>query len=507
MDVFGPFLSGLAMLVDPWLLLLVAAGTIWGCVAGALPGLSASVAIAVVLPLTFVLGPIESVGILVGILIGTGYGNSIPAILVGVPGTPSAFLTAVEGFALHKAGKSGFALGSAYFATVSGQWLSILLFTIMVVPLSQLGYVFLSPEIFALHVLGLTAVVSLTGKNIVKGLIAVLFGLSISFIGRDPVNFVPRFDFGIPEFRVGIEPIVFVIGILAVSEIIRSLRQRYQWDSLSTEFSAKFPPVRSLGRLLPATGLGTLIGSFIGAIPGIGSTPAAAIAYQQARLVSRHPEEFGNGSPEGIAANEAAQSSSNAGELVPTLAFGIPGSAAMVLLLGAFSIHGLLPGPLLITRNPEMLHAAIAGLLIATITLAVVGWPLCRLLLRVALLDRSVVLILAAVLTLVGAYMLNRSIVDVFVMLAAALIGYFMIRYGFSTAAAALGMVLGVGLESNLRQGLLLMDGSFVQFLSRPITAGVLLLSLALLVYGAFSTWRLAKRDRRESQPAPSHVE
>ena len=442
---FEPLIGGVSLFLVPSILLMLFAGMLWGSIAGALPGFNQTLAVGVMVPFTFAMGPVEAVTFLVAIGVGVSYGNSIPAILVGLPGTPSAVFTALDGHALHKRGESGLALGAQYFAAVSGQFVSSFFFILMVVPLSQLAYQFLAPELFALQMLGITAIVSLTGKNVIKGLLAAAFGFGLTMIGPDPIGNNLRMTFGIPELRSGLQIVPVALGLLAVSEIIRSARQAHSWESLATTFSAKFPAWSRLRRTVPAVAGGTVIGMLVGSIPGMGGSAAAAVAYQQARLISKKPEEFGNGSVEGLAANEAAQNAAQSGEMVPTLGIGIPGSDTMVLLLGALTIHGIVPGPLLAQETPEMLHAAVAGLLGTAILLAIFGWPIARSLLKLVTLNRAAVLTCALALTIVGVYSLRQSLFDVKVLLVCGFVGYFMQRYGYSTAAAAIAVVLGAG--------------------------------------------------------------
>src|SRR5919106_187639 len=317
----APLIGGLQLFFVPSVALALVGGMLWGSIGGAMPGFNQTLSVGVMVPFTFAMGPVEAVAFLVAIGVGVSYGNSIPAILVGLPGTPSAVLTALDGHALHKRGESGLALGTSYFAAVVGQFVSSFFFILMVVPLSQLAYHFLAPELFALHMLGITAIVSLTGKNVIKGIIAAAFGFGLTIIGPDPIGNNPRFTFGVPELRSGLQIVPVALGLLAVSEIIRSARQAHDWRGLAGSFSAKFPSWSKLRRTVPAVGLG------------------------------------------------------------------IPGSDTMVLLLGALSIHGIVAGPLLATQTPEMLHAAIAGLLGTAVLLALFGWGIARSLLKLATLN------------------------------------------------------------------------------------------------------------------------
>jgi putative tricarboxylic transport membrane protein len=493
---FNSLIQAGYLALDPWVVLFIFLGVLWGCGAGALPGVNSVMAIGVMVPFTFTMDPIVAVAFLMSINVGSAYGNSIPAILVGVPGTASAFLTAIDGYALHKRGESGLALGVTYFSSVMGQFLATLLFLMLVIPLAGLTYVFIAPELFSLYLLGATALVMLSGNNIIKGFAAAAFGLTIAMIGRDSLSAVTRFTFGFPELRGGIEIIPVVLGLLAVSEIIRSMRQNYEWEALAPDFSPKFPPMSALRRVFPFILVGTGIGSIIGAVPGLAGSAAAIMSYQQSRLWSKHPEEYGKGSIEGIASNESAQNADQAGELIPTFGLGIPGSSSMVIVLGALLMHGFVPGPLLIKESPQLLYAAVAGLLISTLILALIGWWIARSLLRVVTFDRSFVLVGALFLSMIGVYSLNRSIFDVYTLLFFGVIGYFMLRYGYPPAGASIAAILGKGLETNLRAGLMLKNGNVIEFVTRPWTALFLCVSLALFIYAVYSTVKLVRKEK-----------
>jgi putative tricarboxylic transport membrane protein len=435
-----------------------------------------------------------AIGFLVAINVACSYGNSIPAILIGVPGTPSAVLTAIDGYELHKQGKSGLALGVQYYGAIAGQFVSNFFYLAMVVPLAQLAYVFLTPEMFALYFLGMVSVIAITGDNIVKGLASAAAGLAVCLVGHDPISAVQRFDFYV-EMRQGLETVPVIMGTVAVGEIFRQFRQSFTWGEIATKFEAKFPPLRELWKVTPQVITGTCIGTIVGAIPGLGGVQAAFISYNQSKLWSKHPEEYGHGSIEGVACNEAAQNASQAGEMVPTFGLGIPGSGTMVYLFAALLMNGFMPGPLLIKKAPELLYASWGpGLLAPTIMLAITGWPMCRLLLKVVTLDRQLILSGALALCMVGVFSLNSSVFDVFVMLFFGGVGYFLWRYGYSPAAFAIMMVLGPGIERNLRAGLMLTE-SWGAFLTRPWTAVILGISIVLLMYGTYGTIKLARRQ------------
>ena len=495
MDFLQPMIGGLALLGDPFLWLAVAAGTVFGVIAGAMPGIGTTLAFGLVLPFTFVMSPVIGVAFLLSISVGVGYGNSIPAILMGIPGNPAAILTVIDGHTLHKRGESGLALGVSFVAALGGQLVSILMFILLVVPLMGLAYHFSFPEIFGLYCLGFVALISLAGDNMVKGLMAAAFGISVGLVGLDPINMVARLDMGFREVRSGFEEVAVVIGLLALSELFRSSRQIFQWkDRTDGTAGGRFPAFSRIRPAIPAMVGGTMVGTFVGAIPGAGATPAAMISYQVAQMMSKHPEEFGKGSIEGIGANEAAQNASNSGELIPTLGLGIPVTGSMVLLLAALSVQGFVPGPLMVSNAPELLYAAIAGLLASTLLLLATGWSMARLMLRAVQLDRQIVIVLAIAMTVIGIYSINTRVFDVAVALGFGVIGYFMLRYGYPTAAAALGVFLGKEFERSLRIGLNMNNNSFVDFITRPITLTIILVALGLLVWGIVKRAQMHRR-------------
>ena len=492
------------ILSRPEVIALLAVGVLWGCFCGSLPGVGSAVGIGVMVPLTFNLDPVAAVAFLVSISVANSFGNGLPAAVLGIPGGPAGVLTAIEGYALTKRGLGGVAVATNWFACVFGQFISIPFFLLLVVPLAEITYVFLSPELTALYALGLAALVSLTERNLFKGITAAVLGLAIGLVGPDPVSGVTRFSFGVPELRGGIPTIPAVLGIVAISEILRSMRQVFDWRKVlpSVQVTASFPGFRALLKGTRQVLTGSLIGTLIGAIPGMSGSSAAVLAYNQAKLTSKSPEEFGKGSTEGLAANEAAQNASQAGEMIPTLGLGIPGSDSMVLVMGALMLQGFVPGPMMMQAAPELLYATVAGLLGGAMLLMLFGWQIGKAVLMFTRIDRSIILPVAFTITVVGVFAFRQSMFDVSVTLLFGMIGYFMLRYGFPVVATAVAAVLGKGFESNLRQGILLMDSDPIKFLSRPWTAAILAVALLLLAYGAVSTMRLARQGRRRTQQA-----
>jgi len=346
-----------------------------------------------------------------------------------------------------------------------------------------------------MYTLGIVAIVSIASGNMVKGLVSAGLGLLVGLIGLDPLSGRVRFTFDIVSLRPGLDDAAVIVGLLAGGELLRSARQVFQWPVETGGLTSRIrlPKLSRMGgrdMVAPVVG-----GTLVGAIPGAGATPAALISYQQAKLWSKRPEEFGKGSLTGILANEAAQNASNSGELIPTLALGIPGSGSMVILLGALIAQGFVPGPFLIERDPELLYAAIAGLLAGTVLLAIVGMRLAGWMLRAVRIDRSVMIVTSLAIVVLGVFALRASLTDVMVLITFSLVGYFMYRYGFSPAAAALAVILSRGFEASLRHGLSLSDDSVMVMVSRPTTAALLTVA-ALFLVGGFVRERQARRRR-----------
>jgi putative tricarboxylic transport membrane protein len=507
---FNSFAGSFSLLggVSIWLFMIL--GCLWGVFVGAMPGIGTTLGYALLIPLTFTLDPVTAVAMLLAMSVGSQFGNSLPAILLAVPGSAATVMTAIDGHALYKQGKGDIALGASYIAALAGQLISIPLFVALVIPLAELAYVFQPPEMFGMYVLGMVAVVSIAGNNVLKGLLSAGFGLLLGIVGRDPLTSLPRFVFDIDSIRAGLDETALVVGLLALGELFRSLRQKYDWSADAKPKRIKLPRLRAMGGrdLLPSLFGGTLIGTLVGAVPGAGATTSALVSYQQAKLWSKKPEEFGKGSVTGIVANESAQNASNSGELIPTLALGIPSGGSMLILLSALVAQGFVPGPFLIVEDPQLLHAAIAGLIGGTILLIFIGMRMAGWMLRLSRVDRSAVMVGALALVLLGVYSLRASITDVWVTLFAGVIGYFMYRYGFSPAAAALAVILSRGFEASARYGLALSDDSFLKLVTRPVTATLLLLAALLLALGIYREVKVRRRARKPLvTPATSAAE
>jgi len=480
---------GLGYVAQPTSILLVVIGTAWGMIGAALPGISVSVTLTILIPFTIWMGPERAVILLGSALVGTGWANNIPAILIRTPGTPSAVLVVVEGFPLHRQGMASKALGTTLLSSAVGQVFANITLVALVLPLSKVAIYFLPPEVFALCLLGLTAAAGLTGKNVVKGIVAAGFGIALATIGPDPIAGPRRFTFGIMDLQDGLGLVSVVIGMLAVSEVFRAARQMVRWEKAVGKFRAEMPTLAEIRLITPHLIIGTIIGIFVGVLPGAGGSAAAFIAYQQSKLWAKYPEKFGKGSLEGLVAADTANNAVYGGELVPTIALGVPGSLSAAIIMGALIMQGIVPGPLLMSRNPEVLEIFFGAMMAATVAGFVLGFLAIGPAIWVTSLSRPAVVMGTLALCTVGVFAIQWSMFDVLVAFIFGGVGYFMYQYGYSPAAAVLGFILGGLVEENFRLGMLMSGGDLRAFVTRPITAALLLVSALNLAYPYLAQW------------------
>ena len=498
-------LTGFASSVTPFALLVMVLGVAWGMFIGALPGLGLVIAVTLVLPFTYSMDVVDALLLLVGTAAGAQFGNGVTAITLGVPGSPSAVITVMEGYAMFKRGEGGVALFLNLVAATFGQIIGAIGFLIFIVPLAFVAPKFLAPEMFALTVIGLLAVAALTAGDLVKGLAALFFGLVLGAVGTDPISSLPRFAFGVQEVYGGLGIVPVTIGLLGLGEL---LYQLYRGDfsppagrdglpAAPREDPPKIPRVWASPRSLPALAVAGLFGCAIafaiGIIPGLGATAATFIVYQQLRLVARKPEELGKGSREGLVAQNTADNAVIGGELIPTLALGIPGSASMAVLMGALIIQGIEPGPGVLQTRPELTGAVAAGLFLSGVLLLPLGWAFSHSALRLTRIWPPAVFSGGVLLILLGAYSVQSRMFDVYAIVVFGIIGFLLRRFGFSVAAAAIGFILSDLLESSFRHGVLITRGSLVDFFTRPVTLALLVLAAAILVQQWW--WRRRKTD------------
>lgn len=499
MEFSDALFQGLGRALSIEALLAVSIGVTWGIVAGALPGITASIGMALILPFTWGYGADIALMLLAGVYVGSEYGGSIPAILIRSPGEPSNAPAAIDGYAMHARGETGKALGFSLVPGTIGSFIGAVAMIVLLAPLARLALSFGPPEYFALAIFGMSAVVGLARKSLLKGVASAAFGLALSTIGPDDLSGEDRFTYGIPGLLDGISIVTGVIGLLAVSEMFSEINQAHEpQPKISTKVRTTLPSIAEYTRALPATLIGTVIGIIIGVMPGAGAAVSSFLAYTGSRRFSKDGDRYGEGVPDAIAAPEAANNASVPTSLVPLLAFGIPGSSSAAIMLGALVMHGLRPGPQLLSGKPEFIYALFGGLLTSTIAMYVLGRMFIKPWIYILNVPKHYLTTIILVLVIVGMLGLNLGVFQVYVVLIAGMIGFVMQRYGFNPVAAVLGLVLGALIEENFRRALVMSRGSLDIFLTRPVSAALLLLALASILYPIISEWRKgATREAR----------
>jgi putative tricarboxylic transport membrane protein len=486
-------IGGFALLAHWNNILAIVGGSVVGYVVGALPGLSATMGIALCLPFTFYLPPLTSLLFLTSLYGAAEYGGSITAVTLNIPGETAATPTTFDGYPLTKKGLPAKGLGISIVASFYAGIVSTVALILTAVPLASLALSFGPPEYFALGLFGLTAVAALSGKSWVKGCIAILFGLLINTIGIDEVSGTSRFIFT-NLLMEGLPLIPILIGLFAISEVLATMEELTQNVVLS-RISGALPTLKEYWSCHKAMIRGTIIGYLIGIIPGAGKAVASFIAYNEEKRASKHPELFGTGVLEGVAAPEAANNAVVSGALVPLLTLGIPGSAAAAVLIGAFTIQGLQPGPLLFVKQSELVYGLFAGLLAGNVVMLAMGLMGTQLWAMVLRVPKNILTPIVLAITLFACYAESNSLFSLWLALGFGVLGYTMRKYDFPVAPIVLAMVLGKMIEISFRRSLILSEGSVSIFFERPVT---LLLFLIAILSIAFQVYRAKKQSLKK---------
>ncbi len=479
-ELITNFYAGLMQLMNFSTLWVMFLGMAVGIVVGALPGLSPAVGCAMMLPFTFYLSPINALLLLVSVYAGAEYGGSISAICINTPGTAGAVATSIDGYPLTKQGKPGIALGVSLWSSVIGGIIGTIGLIVFAVPLANLAINFESYEYFALGILGLTIISSLSSENYLKGFIAASLGLLIMTIGYDHELSFSRFTFGISELQDGIKFIPAVIGLFALSEVFYNIARIKDKGTEKKKLSYTFPAISQILPLKFIIAKSAIIGTIIGAIPGAGAAIASILSYNEAKRTSKTPKEFGHGSLEGVAAPESANNAVVAGSMIPLLSLGIPGSASTAIMLGALMIHKISPGPDLFKPapygHPELIYGLFIAFFLTNIILLILGLIGNRLWVKLISFPDSIIYSIIVATSFIGSYFVNTSIFDVIICFVFGIIGFLLKKGGFPTAPVILGLILGAMIEENLR--LSLVKGGMLVFLQRPMSATILAIAL-----------------------------
>lgn len=475
------------------------AGVAYGIVGGAMPGISPSVAMALLVPFTLTMDPTTAIILLASVYVGAEYGGSIPAILINTPGTNAAAATTIDGYALHQQGRGGEALGISLMAGVVGGLVGVIALVVLTEPLAKLALAFTPPAYFALGILSLSVIASLAEGSLVKGLISGVIGLMIATIGSDPISGVTRFTFGIPDVYGGINFILIMMGVFAVSELLIQV-SLVDKERAGRDTRIKLPSLKSWKRLWLPVSVGSGMGIFEGITPGGGGAVASFLSYNEAKRWSRHPEEFGKGSIEGIAAPEAANNTVAGTALIPTLSFGIPGSNSTAVLLGALLVHGMQPGPMLFTQNPDVMYGLYGGLFVANIAQLAIGMLIMTPCIWLVNRPKRYRLAIIYALVFSGVYSIDNSAFDLIIVLMAGVLGYVMKLLKFPMLPLVLGLMLGYMVEANFRRSLMVSSGDPIIFFQDPISLGLLVLS-GLMIFGS-AIWPQVKKLYRRTTSA-----
>lgn len=478
-------LSGFSSVLEPMNLIILLSAVIVGFLGGAIPGISGTMLVIVLLPITYALDPGAAFLLLTAIYATTSFSGAISAILFRTPGTPEAIATVFDGYPMAQKGEPGRALGIAILSSVVGGVVGTIALMLLTPLLSSVALKFSSPEYFALAVLGLTVVASLSGKDLIKGLIGVLFGLVIATVGMDALSGTLRFTFDYTPLSGGIELVPALIGLFAVSEFLRKSNIRENIQEGMSKVKTKIFEMEIIQKIGLTLSRSSLLGLFIGILPGIGATTASMISYSETVRWSKNPEEFGKGKPEGIAAPESANNAAAMGALIPLLSLGIPGSATTAVILGAFVLHGMQPGPMLFNSNVELMYTIFVGLFIANIFILILAKPFIRMFTKIISIPYNIIGPFILVLCIVGTYAVRNSYFDIWVMFAFGIIGLFLDKMKFPLATIILGLVLGPIAESEFRRSMEMSSGDFTVFFTRPISLSLLSLTFIALVLPA----------------------
>ncbi len=481
MELFSNLALGFSIALTPFNLAMAVAGVFLGTLIGALPGVGPVSGIALLLPLTFGMPPTSGIIMLAALYAGSMYGGTITSVLINTPGESASVVTCIDGYQMALKGRAGPALGIAAIGSFIAGTVGVVLLMGMSPLLARWALSFGPPETFALMLLGLTTVTGLTGDNALKGYISMVLGLILSMVGFDLISGDARYTGGINEMLDGVDFLPVAIGLFGLGEVLAGAERAGGMDILKGRYGLRdvLPSMADWARSRWAIARGAALGFVVGVLPGAGPTIASFLAYTVEKKVSRHPEEFGHGAIEGVAAPEAANNAASAGAMVPMLTLGIPGSATTAVMLGGLMMWGLRPGPLLFEKNPDFVWGLIASLYIANVMLLVLNIGFIPIFVRALRVPYSVLMALIVVFCITGAYSQNNKLWDVGQMLVFGVVGYTMRRLDYSPAALTLALVLGPLAERALRQALIISDAGVLILFQRPISA--VLTALAII--------------------------
>jgi putative tricarboxylic transport membrane protein len=494
-DILHNLYYGFSVGLQPANILFCFLGVLVGTLVGVLPGIGPVGAISILLPVTFRMSPIAAIIMLAGIYYGAMYGGSTTSILVNIPGEAASVVTCLDGYEMAKQGRAGAALGIAAFGSFIAGTLGVVGLMIFAKPLAEYALKFGPPEYFGLILLGLTLLIYLSHGSIFKAIMMGAFGLILSFIGLDPINASPRMTFNVIELWDGIDLVPLAMGLFGISEILTNIEQSATPEILKTKIKSFFPTALDWIQAKGAILRGSVLGFFLGILPGGGTVISSFLSYGLEKRVSKKPEKFGKGAIEGVAGPESANNAATAGAFVPLFTLGIPSNVVMALLFGALIIHGIRPGPFLIKDHPDVFWGLISSMYIGNVLLLVLNLPLIPLWVQVLKIPYRILFPLILLFCIIGSYSLKNGIFEVILMIIFGIVGYLFRKFGYESAPLLLAFILGPLFEMNLRQSLRLSKGSLSIFFTRPISAVAVTLSIILFIIPFISYF--SKRKKR----------
>lgn len=498
MDSLHNLLMGFGVALEWKNLLFALLGSILGTLIGVLPGIGPVAGTAMLIPLTFQLGPTSAIIMLTALYYGTQYGGTITSVLLNVPGEASSAITSIEGFQMAKKGRAGAALAIAAIGSFIGGTVATVALVLAAGSLARLALQFGPVEFAALTFLGLTLLMGLAGKSMVKGLMMGIFGLLIAMVGMDPVQGLPRFTFGHLELMDGVSFVAVVMGLFGLSEILLYAESKEQ-SVVENKMSSLMLTRQEMRDSTGPIARGSLIGTVLGLVPGMTGSASSLLSYVVERRVSKHPEKFGTGMIAGVAGPETANNAHANGALIPLFTLGIPASPTVAVLMGAFLMKGLVPGPFLFKEHPDVVWGVIASFYIGNIILLILNLPLIGIWVKVLQIPQQILIAIILAMMVVGSYTINSSVFDVFIMVLFGFIGYLLRKLDYPIAPIILAMVLGPLMERSLRQSLELSQGSAGIFLQSPIAVVFLLCAALVLLSPLF---KLFVKRPQGGQPA-----
>lgn len=499
MDALQHLMSGLGAAMSPGNLMFAFAGCMLGTLIGLLPGLGPAAGTAILIPLTFSLDATGAIIMLCAIYYGAMYGGTITSVLINVPGEAASVITCIDGYAMARQGRAGSALAIAAIGSFVGGTAATIALVVVAIPLATLALKFGPAEFFGLMVAGLCLVIGLAGKNLLAALLMTVLGLLLAMIGLDPVRGAPRFTFGLPELYDGIGFVPVVMGLFGIGELLLAAERR-ETRMIEADLKKWNPTKQEWRASAGAIGRGTVVGFVLGLIPGVGSIVPTFMAYVLEKRISKTPERFGDGAIEGVASAETANNAYANAAMVPLLALGVPSSPTIAVLMGAFIVNGITPGPFLFTERPELVWTVIASFFVGNAILLILNLPLVGLWAKLLKIPFSYMCTGVLIFCVIGSYGLKQSLFDVWIMLGFGVLGYLLRKLDLPLAPAILALILGPMMERSLRTTLEISAGSFAIFLDRPValallTVPVIVLGFMLLKPRAFAPVRQADAE------------